>query len=366
MTQQQQDLTVEPVPTIGVVGAGAWGTALAAVARRAGRESILWAREPEVVESIRKSGRNAPFLPTVPLPDGIRATNDMADLAEAEAVLLVVPSQFLRGVVRDVAKHVGKSVPLIICSKGVEASTGALLAEIVAEEAPGHPIGVLSGPTFAAEVATGLPTAVTLGVNDPDAGTDLAGSLGARLAVALATPTFRPYLTDDVIGAEIGGAVKNVLAIAAGISKGRGYGTNAHAALITRGLAEMGRLSEVLGGRQETLMGLSGLGDLVLTCSSEQSRNMSFGLRLGRGETVEEILEGRRDVVEGVANAASVASLAAKHGLEMPIVAAVNALLHEGADIDETIQGLLSRPLRSESDATRDQVVLPLEESAAD
>lgn len=364
MTDQLRETMVDPVPSIGVVGAGAWGTALAAVARRAGRETILWAREPEVVASIANDGRNAMFLPTVPLPEGIKATGNMADLAAADAILLVVPSQFLRGAVRDVAAHVGPDVPLVICSKGVEAATGALLAEVVADEAPGRPIGVLSGPTFAAEVAGGLPTAVTLAVSDPDAGTDLAGSLGARLAVALATPTFRPYLTDDVVGAEIGGAVKNVLAIAAGISKGRGYGTNAHAALITRGLAEMGRLSEVIGGRQETLMGLSGLGDLVLTCSSEQSRNMSFGLRLGRGETAEEILAGRRDVVEGVANAASVAALAATHGLEMPIVEAVNALLHHGADIDETIQGLLTRPLRSESDADRDAVVLPIPEDA--
>lgn len=325
---------------IGVVGAGAWGTALAIVARRAGRDVTLWTRHADTAAALREDGRNRLYLPSMPLPTDIQATAEPDDLQRCDAVLLVTPSQHLRAILERIRASLVAGVPLLICSKGIEASSLALLGTVVAETAPGHPVGILSGPTFAAEVASGLPTAVTLAMKDQDP--------APELAEALATPTFRPYITNDVVGAELGGAVKNVLAIAAGISKGRGFGANAHAALITRGLAEIGRLSDRMGGRRETLMGLSGLGDLVLTCSSEQSRNMSFGLRLGGGESAETILAGRRDVVEGVTNAAAVGALSAKIGVDMPIAATVDRILHHGADLDTAITDLLSRPLKEE------------------
>lgn len=322
-----------------VVGGGAWGTALAAIARRAGRSVTLWAREPEIAAAVA-AGLNDIYLPGIPLPEGIAATTDLGRIAGADAVLLVTPAQFLRPVARAAASHWRSGVPAVICAKGVETGTLALMTEVVAEELPAAPQAVLSGPTFAAEVARGQPTAVTLACTD--------AALGGRLAAALGTPTFRPYLSDDVVGAEIGGAVKNVLAIACGIVAGRDLGDNARAALITRGLAEIMRLAEARGGRRDTLMGLSGLGDLILTASSVQSRNYSLGLALGQGQTLATVLAGRNAVTEGVASAASVVGLARRHGIEMPIAEAVEAILHQGAGIDETIAALLSRPFRAE------------------
>jgi glycerol-3-phosphate dehydrogenase (NAD(P)+) len=324
---------------LGVIGAGAWGTALAATARRAGRSVTLWGREADVVASVQ-AGANPRFLPGIALPEGLSATTDPALATQVDAVLLVVPSQFLRSVCTLLAPCWPAGVPAVICAKGVETGSLALMTEVVAEVLPHAPQAVLSGPTFAAEVARGQPTAVTLACRDPD--------LGAALVAAIGTPTFRPYLSDDVIGAEVGGAVKNVLAIACGIVEGRGLGDNARAALITRGLAEIIRLAARLGGRPETLMGLSGLGDLILTASSTQSRNYSLGLALGQGETLADVLAGRSAVTEGVASAASVAGLARRQGVEMPIAEAVNAILHLGAGLDQAIAGLLSRPFRSE------------------
>jgi glycerol-3-phosphate dehydrogenase (NAD(P)+) len=305
---------------------------------RAGRGVALWAREPVLVAAINRDHENPLFLPGVPLDPAIAASGDAASVARgAEIVVLVVPAQYVRDACRMLA---GVAVPVAICAKGIEAGTGALMSEVVAAELPGAPVAVLSGPTFAAEVARGLPTAVTLATAD--------AALGRRLVHALGTRHFRPYLSDDVAGAEIGGAVKNVLAIACGIVEGRGLGDNARAALITRGLAEMVRLAVAKGGRPETLMGLSGLGDLVLTCTGTQSRNYSLGVALGQSRTLKEVLAERRSVAEGVDSAAAATALAQRLGVEMPIAAAVDAILHRNAPIDDVIAALLSRPFKSE------------------
>ncbi len=324
---------------IGIIGAGAWGTALALTAKRAGRDVTLWAHEPEVAATIQAENRNSIYLPDVQL-DGIVATSDLALAARQDAVLLVVPSQFLRGVCRQLRAYLPAGVPALVCAKGIETGSLAIMSEVVAEELPDTPIAVLSGPTFAIEVARGLPTAITLACADTD--------LGRKLIEAIGTPTFRPYLTDDVIGAEMGGAVKNVLAIACGVVEGRGLGDNGRASLITRGLAELSRLAIAKGARPETCMGLSGLGDLILTASSQQSRNYSLGFALGEGKSLTDILASRRAVTEGVATAASVVGLALRLGVELPICQAVEGLLHRGVGIKETIHGLLARPFKTE------------------
>jgi glycerol-3-phosphate dehydrogenase (NAD(P)+) len=327
------------IERVAVIGGGAWGTALAQTARRAGRDVTLWAREAEVVAAINRDHVNPLFLPGVALDPDIRAVGDLAEAPrDAAMVLLAVPAQHLRAVATALAPV---QTPAVICSKGIEEKTGALLSEIVAATLPGVPLAVLSGPTFAAEVARGLPTAVTLATLD--------AALGTRLAAALGTRSFRPYLSDDVIGVEIGGAVKNVLAIACGIVEGRNLGDNARAALITRGLAEMVRLALAKGGRAETLMGLSGLGDLVLTCTAAQSRNYSLGVALGQGRALAAILGERRSVAEGVTSAAATVALARRLKVDMPIAAAVDAILHRGAAIDAAIATLLARPFKSEA-----------------
>ncbi len=326
--------------TIGIVGAGAWGTALAATARRAGRNVVLWAHEPEVAGAINATRENPHYLPGVRLDCCARATTVLGEAAAADAVLLVTPAQHLRATCAALAPHWTAGKPAVICAKGIEQATGAMMTEVVEAELPGAAVAVLSGPTFAIEVARGLPTAVTLACADV--------GLGQALVEAIGTATFRPYLSDDLIGAEIGGAVKNVLAIGCGIVEGRGMGDNARAALITRGLAEITRLAVAKGGHPETLTGLSGLGDLILTASSTQSRNYSLGLALGEGRTLAEVLGSRRAVTEGVWTAGAVVAMAASQGIEMPICAAVDAVLNRGADLDDTIRGLLSRPFRTE------------------
>jgi glycerol-3-phosphate dehydrogenase (NAD(P)+) len=328
------------IARVGVIGGGAWGTALAQTLARAGRDVVLWAREPEVVESIRAERENRLFLPGVTL-DGVAATAEPAELADCQLWLAVPPAQHMRSTLRAFAPHARAGLPVLLCSKGVEQGSLALMTEVLAETLPEAAPGVLSGPSFAGEVARGLPTAVTLACPDLE--------LGRRLAAAVASPTFRPYLADDMIGAEAGGAVKNVLAIACGAAEGRGLGRSAHAALVTRGFAEMTRLGVALGAQAETLAGLCGLGDLVLTCSSPQSRNMSVGLALGRGETLQQALAGKLSVAEGVASAPAVAALAERLGIEMPICAAVCALLDGRVDVDGAMAELLSRPLRSEA-----------------
>ena len=324
----------------GVVGGGAWGTALAQVCARAGLETVLWAREREVVEGVNGAHENPLFLPGVTLDATIHATGDYVDLARSDLILAVSPAQHLRSTLQALAPHLAAGVPVVLCAKGVEQGSLKLMTEVMAEAAPQAAPAVLSGPSFAGEVARGLPTAVTLACPDED--------LGWRLAEAIATPTFRPYLAQDMIGAEAGGAVKNVLAIACGIVEGRGLGRSAHAALITRGFAEMTRLAVALGAKAETLAGLCGLGDLVLTCSSPQSRNMSVGMALGGGESLQQALAGKLSVAEGVASAPAVRELAARHGVDMPICQAVAAVLAGEAQVDTAIGELLSRPLRDE------------------
>jgi len=323
-----------------VIGAGAWGTALAQLCARAGLGVTLWTRTPALAAAISQTGRNDIYLPGVDLAPTIRATTDLADLASADLILATTPAQHMRGILEVVAPHLQKGAPVILCAKGVEQGSLKLMTQVLAEAAPDTRPAVLSGPSFAAEVARGLPTAVTL------AGPDL--SLGEELARALATPTFRPYLTDDLIGAEAGGAVKNVLAIACGVVEGRSLGRSAHAALITRGFAEMTRFGVALGARAETLAGLCGLGDLVLTCSSPQSRNMSVGLALGRGESLEAALAGKRSVAEGVASAPAVRALGERLGVEMPISEAVAKIVAGEIGVERAIEDLLSRPLKSE------------------
>jgi glycerol-3-phosphate dehydrogenase (NAD(P)+) len=322
---------------IGVLGAGAWGTALAQVASRGG-EVTLWAREPEVAETINRDRVNAGFLPGVPLSPAIRAVTDFADLADHDALLVVAPAQHVRAVLAEAP--VG-ATPLVLCAKGIEAGKRALVGEVAAAVCPRAPIAVLSGPTFAHEVAAGLPTAVTLACADAD--------LRARLAERLAGPAFRPYASDDVVGAEIGGAVKNVLAIACGVVEGAGLGQNARAALIARGFAEMTRFGLARGARAETLAGLSGLGDLVLTCSSTSSRNFSLGVGLGRGERAADLLADRRTVAEGAFTAPVLVEAAHEAGVDMPVTAAVHRLL-EGAPAAEVIEALLARPLKAEGE----------------
>ncbi|MBI4966678.1 MAG: NAD(P)-dependent glycerol-3-phosphate dehydrogenase [Rhodospirillales bacterium] len=326
---------------IGIIGGGAWGTALAQTARRGGRTALLWAREPEVVEAINARHENPLFLPGLALDPAIAATADPARLVrESDAVLAVAPSQFLRPTLSLFAPHWPADLPLVICAKGIENGTLALMTEVAEQTLPGRPIAVLSGPTFAAEVARGLPTAVTLACKD--------AALGPKLVAALGTRSFRPYLSDDPVGAEVGGAVKNVLAIACGIVAGKGLGDNARAALITRGLAEIVRLALARGGRAETLMGLSGLGDLILTATSTQSRNFSVGLALGQGRPLADILSGKSSVAEGVFSAGATVALAQRHGIEMPIAQAVDAVVNRGAGTEAAIETLLARPFRSE------------------
>ena len=326
---------------LGIIGGGAWGTALAIVARRAGANVMLWARNDDVIAAINKRHENPLFLPGIALDPAIVATKDFdAAMASAEAALLVVPAQFLRGVISALRPGLPEGMPVLHCAKGIEAGSLKTMSEVSAELLPNSPFAVLSGPTFAAEVARGMPTAVTIASHDRP--------LARGFAAALGSSRFRPYLSTDPTGAEIGGAVKNVLAIACGTVEGRGLGENARASLITRGLAEMIRLGLAKGGRAETFGGLSGVGDLVLTCSATQSRNYALGVALGRGQKLRAALGGRRSVVEGVATAAAVAGLANQLGIEMPISEAVEAVLRRGASIDAMIDGLLSRPYRSE------------------
>jgi len=321
---------------LGVVGAGAWGTALAQVAAANGPVT-LWAHEPAVADAIRASHENPLFLPGVPLDPAIRATADLAALDACDALLLVTPAQHLRAVMDRMPPS---ARPLLLCSKGIEAGSTALMSEVAAGLRPEAPIAVLSGPTFAAEVARGLPTALTLACAD--------AAVADALAARIARPGFRPYRSDDVVGAEIGGAVKNVLAIACGVVEGAGLGRNARAALIARGFAEMTRFGLARGARADTLAGLSGLGDLVLTCSSEQSRNFSLGLGLGRGEPAAALLALRRTVAEGAHTAPVLAEAAIRAGVDMPISAAVARLVAGYATVDGIVDELLARPLRPE------------------
>ena len=330
------------IDELGVIGAGAWGTALAITAQRAGLSPRLWSFEGEVTQSINDEHRNPVYLPDIDLVPSIRATSNLLDMAAYEILLLVTPAQHLRSVLLPLASKVSGTVPLVICSKGIELGTSKLMSETVSELFPDNPVFVLSGPTFAREVALGLPTAVTLAGIDTD--------IASKLATMLRSSRFRPYLSSDIIGAQVGGALKNVMAIACGIAAGCDLGDNARSALIARGLAELTRLALAKGGQAETIAGLSGLGDLVLTCTSIQSRNYSLGLALGQGETLEGALGNRRSVAEGVHTCAAAVGLATQLGVEMPITCGIDAILSRGARVGDVIENLLSRPVRREGE----------------
>lgn len=321
---------------IGVIGGGAWGTALAQTAAAAG-DVLLWARDGMVVRAINNDRRNPAYLPGIALSAVIVATEKLADLAECDAVLVVSPAQHVRTILDALPR---RGVPLVLCAKGIEAETGLLMSEVAAEVHAGAPIAVLSGPSFAHEVALGQPTALTLACED--------AAVGAALADRMARPAFRLYRSSDVVGAEIGGAVKNVLAIACGVVEGLGLGENARAALISRGFAEMTRFGIARGAQGETLAGLSGLGDLVLTCSSTRSRNFSLGVGLGQGASAAGLLSDRRTVAEGAFTAPVLRDAAQRAGVEMPIASAVCALIEGSAVATDVVEALLARPLRRE------------------
>jgi len=324
--------------TIGVIGAGAWGTALAQMLSSDGRNVLLWAFETEVVEAINREHRNPQYLPSAKLSQSIRATGDLKELVEIDSVLAVTPAQAL-GRVLDGLSRAPRD--LVLCSKGIEAGTGRLMNDVARASCPGSAIAVLSGPTFAHEVAQGLPTAVTLACEGGRAQWE-------RLSPAIARPTFRPYYSDDVTGGEIGGSIKNVLAIACGVVEGLGLGQNARASLIARGYAEMLRFGEELGAQTETLAGLCGLGDLVLTCSSTSSRNFSLGKALGEGQSAKDLMADRKTVAEGAHTAPVLTGLAHDRRIAMPLVTAVNAIL-EGEAPHDAVTKLLARPLTAET-----------------
>lgn len=318
---------------IAVIGAGAWGTALANCAARAGRDVTLWARDPAIVAQLTAKREN-PRLPGIRLDDRVAATGAIADVAQADALLLAVPAQGLRIAATALAPHVKAKTPIIACAKGIERGTHRFMTEVIVETLPAAVPSILSGPSFAADVARGLPTAVTLAC--------AVEQIAAALARALGSQTFRPYHTTDVRGVEIGGAAKNVLAIAAGIVQGRKLGASATAALVTRGFAELARFGRAFGARGETLTGLSGLGDLILTCSSPQSRNFSLGIALGEGRA----REGK--LAEGAFTALALVELANEKGVDMPIATAVAAVLDGKLRVDAAIESLLTRPFKAE------------------
>jgi len=326
---------------IGVVGGGAWGTALANAAAAAGHDVTLWLRDREAARRLEQTRENARYLPGVPLHPRIAATAEAKALGAAGTVLLVVPAQTVRGVLADLCPTFAPGAPTVLCAKGIERGSDSFMSAVAAQcLGAGAPVAVLSGPSFASDVARGLPTAVTLAATD--------AGLAARLATALSGPNLRVYHTDDVRGVEVGGAGKNVLAIASGIVAGRGLGESARAALIARAFAELMRFARAYGGRPETLMGLSGLGDLVLTASSPQSRNFAFGLALGAGASPEAAAGGK--LAEGAYTAAALIALARARSVEMPVAEAVAAIVAGEASVESVIAALLARPLRGEAE----------------
>lgn len=327
---------------IGVIGAGAWGTAIAQAVAKAGRDVILWAYEDEVVHSINTLHENTAFLPKIVLDDKITATGDMMDALGCDAVMIVTPAQYMGKILEPYKGKIPTQTPLVICSKGIEIATGRLLSQVLSGLFPDNPLGVMCGPSFAIETAKGLPTAITLAMPPRYE------EMGYDLCEALSSKAFRLYLSDDIIGGQVGAAIKNVIAIACGISAGRQLGDNARAAIITRGLAEVKRLGVALGGDEATFMGLSGVGDMVLTCNAMQSRNFSLGFDIGQGKTLQEIMQIRKTVSEGVHTAEAVVKLAEKLRIDMPICRAVHETLSGNQTIDYAIKGLLERPIRAE------------------
>lgn len=327
--------------TIGVIGAGSWGTALAQCYAGAGHKVLIWAREEDVVKAINEKHENTVFLPDIKLHKDLRATTDISAVIKCDIILLVTPAQYLRATLQNIKDQIPEGKPLVICSKGIEIATGKLMSQVAAEDVPHAFISVLTGPTFAADIARDLPSAVTIAGKDKDRIKVLAEQLAAR--------NLRPYVSDDLIGTQIGGAVKNVIAIAAGILEGQKLGESARAALITRGLAEMARLTSAMGGKKETLMGMCGIGDLMLTCNSMESRNFSFGVLIGQGKTMQEILLERRSVTEGVHTAEALMKMAHSYAVEMPIAEAVYQCLHDNSPVEDVIDAMLERPVRMET-----------------
>jgi glycerol-3-phosphate dehydrogenase (NAD(P)+) len=328
--------------SIAIIGAGAWGTGLAQVLARDGRDVALWARREDVVSAIRVSGENTPCLPGIRLSPRIEPSTDLAaTLARGRTAILAVPAAHVPAIAAAIGEHAARPAAIVLAAKGFAEPGTGLLDKAIEAVLPDCTVAILSGPSFARDVALGLPTAVVLAAKRADD--------SRRLAAELATPLLRIYASDDPVGVQIGGALKNVVAIACGIVVGRGLGESARAALLTRGLAEMARLAVALGGRQASLMGLSGLGDLALTCASPQSRNHALGIALGRGARLAELLADRRSVVEGVGAAAAAMRLSRHLAIDLPIAASVDAILHHGADIDATIAALMARPLKEEA-----------------
>jgi glycerol-3-phosphate dehydrogenase (NAD(P)+) len=322
---------------IAVIGAGAWGTALALTCSRAGRNVTLWEHDPKNAQQLKKN-RESLFLPGTRIDEGISVASELAEAARASAILLVVPAQAVRAVAQSLSPLLAERTPVIVCAKGIERRSKKFMTEVIAECAGNAVPAILSGPSFAADVARGMPTAVTLAAVDD--------KLAGALARAVGSATFRPYHSSDVRGVEIGGAAKNVLAIAAGIVTGRGLGASALAALTTRGFAELVRFGRAYGAKPETMMGLSGLGDVLLTCSSPQSRNFTFGVKLGRGEKPDAIHAG---LAEGVFTAPVLLEMARDRSIDMPIAAAVAALLAEQTSVDAVIESLMTRPFKAEA-----------------
>jgi len=347
MTQadtQVKRIAVDGVRHIAVIGAGSWGTALGDIVRRAGHSVILYARDAGLADTINARHENPVYLPGLKLHEALRATSDIAvALDRADMVLAVTPVQFMRDMCAKIKPHLRAGVPLVNCAKGIEIATGLLPADIVAEALPETPYAALSGPTFASEVIRGLPAAATFATTAPR-------EAAAIWAQAVKSPTFRPYLGQDVVGVDIAGAIKNVIAIACGIVEGQNLGQNARAAVMTRGMAEIKRFGLARGAKAETFLGLSGVGDLMLTCNSMTSRNFSLGHALGQGQSLAEITAARRTVAEGVATARALALAAHKAGIDMPICGAVDHILHQSAKVADVIHDLLARAIRTEDD----------------
>lgn len=325
---------------ISIIGSGAWGTALAQVAAQNHDNVALWARRPELAEIINQTHENTENLPGIALNPSIRATSDLAQAAKAEILFLVAPAQSMRAVLNDIAQSARHTHTLVLCSKGIEIETGLLMSDVAREIMPRSPVCILSGPNFAREIALGQPAATTLASADSAIATQIQKEIGSA--------RFRPYVSDDITGVQIAGALKNVIALAAGSAQGLGFGESTRASLITRGMAEIVRLGCAMGAQPQTFLGLSGMGDLMLTCSSPQSRNFSLGVALGRGEKLEDLSKNSRAVTEGVHTAAAGLSLAARHKVEMPIARAVHQCLNEGRRLDDAIKEMLNRPVGEE------------------
>ena len=328
------------MPSIGIIGAGAWGTALGQVYAKGGRDTLIWARESEVTDAINAKHENTVFLPGIALDEGLKATNGLKDILVQDIILVVTPAQYIRPTLEDIKTDIPEGKPIVICCKGIEIESGMLLSRVAEGIVPQATIAVLTGPTFASEIAQGLPGAVTVAAEDKETAQKLQEALGVK--------GFRPYITSDIVGAQLGGAIKNVIAIACGIVEGKKLGESARAALVTRGVAEIARLAIAMGAHKETLLGMCGIGDLMLTCASMQSRNFSLGFALGEGQSLEEILVTRNSVTEGIHTAKATLALAKKHAVDMPITEAVYNCLNEGVPIEAAIEDMLNRPFKYE------------------